>query len=286
MDTVEAEKKLYQCEDGEGDRDGIAPPPGFIHDSFTDPDWRRPRRDHILPTATFRARFGGNRHNNNKPHTHFHRNRGFPVDWRNAKVAAKHLKFCPGDSCRVWLPLYHFGSNFNMEDGLDIYCLVCNNTRREEKKGRRTPKVVVDMFVQFKDAYEKNEYNENRDREVEKRIEMAAIMAKGRFKREIPVDAKDVMKRLFDSNKYVCDVTGKSLTPKCFLDHHSITFEVRRNANNKKVLDVICSDCHVEVFSDPVGQQGCSNRNGVSAAPSLSIHGQDPDASGPKEGMV
>ena len=35
--------------------------------------------------------------------TRFHMN-----DWRNAKVAAKHLKFCPGDHCKVWLPLYNF----------------------------------------------------------------------------------------------------------------------------------------------------------------------------------
>ena len=89
MDTLEEEKNLYSCAEDDSDVDGIKPPPGFIYDSFTDPDWRRPRRDNILPTTSFRARFGGRRSNI------LFNNRSYPVDWRNAKVAAKHLKFLP-----------------------------------------------------------------------------------------------------------------------------------------------------------------------------------------------
>ena len=173
-----------------------------------------------------------------------------------------------------------------MEDGLDIYCLACNNRKREEKKGKRTDtKMVVDKFVQFKEAYEKDEYNENRTREVQKRIEMAAIEAKGRFKRDIPVDPEDVSNKLFNTNKYMCDVTGKRLTPKCFLDHHSVTFEVRKNANNKKVLDIICSDCHLEVFNDQ-DERPLSRRSEVKRVAGSSIHSQVPDASDQGVGMV
>ena len=138
-----------------------------------------------------------------------------------------------------------------MEDGLDIYCINCNNAKREEKRGKRhVPGVIVDKFVQFKEMYDNDEYNESRTREVQKRIELALVEAKGRFKRELPVDPEEVCRRIFLGGKYVCNVTNKPLTPKCFLDHHSITFEVRTNASNKKVMDVICSDCKVQVFNE------------------------------------
>ena len=295
MNTEEEAKELYDCE---GDQEGLC-------DSFTDPDWRRkPRRSNILPNTSFRARFG-----KGGSGAHFALSRGVravrgddlpaqgSVDWRNAKVAAKHLKFCPGDNCRVWLPLYHFGSNFNMEDGLDIYCISCNHHKREEKRGKRvkSPQVLtshqfeprvtassssssssssgaasssssssalsssskygvvtekVDKFVQFQEEQENSPgIQENRTREVEKRISMAAIEAKGRFKREIKVDPEEVCKRLFQRGKYTCDITNEPLTPKCFLSHHSITFEVRESKKHdgKKVIDVICSDCRLQV---------------------------------------
>ena len=48
-ELAKEEKKLHgDCDDEAED------PGGFIHDSFTDPDWRRPKRDNILPSSSFR----------------------------------------------------------------------------------------------------------------------------------------------------------------------------------------------------------------------------------------
>ena len=59
--------------------------------------------------------------------------RFFTSDWRNARVAAKHLKFCPGEECKNWPPLQNFGANVNMNDGLDVYCIRCNQNKREQR---------------------------------------------------------------------------------------------------------------------------------------------------------
>ena len=229
-----------------------------FYDSFNDPDWRKPRGNTSTPNTSFRARFGQRgfqaRHasfgvsgfNMVKGGKKPTRPAGF--DWSMAKLAAKHLKFCPGETCKEWHPLQNFGSNYNMEDGLDIYCVSCNANHRDDKRGRRnntTKKkhVVVDKFVAFKQEREGSLLHETQMREVEKRIRMAALEAKGRFKKEIPVKVSEINRLIFENGSYICEVTNEPMTPKCFLDHHSITFEIRLKANQKKVVDVICSDC-------------------------------------------
>lgn len=228
-----------------------------FYDSFNDPDWRKPRGNSSTPNTSFRARFGQRgfqgRHasfgaqgfNMTKGNRKNTRPTGF--DWGMAKLAAKHLKFCPGETCKEWLPLHNFGSNYNMEDGLDIYCVSCNINHRDDKRGRRNTiakKIQpVDKYVTFKQERESSLLNETQMREVEKRIRQAALEARGRFKREIPIKTSEIYKTIFENDAYMCEATNEPMTPKCFLDHHSITFEIRLNATNKKVVDVICSDC-------------------------------------------
>lgn len=227
-----------------------------FYDSFNDPDWRKPRGNTQNPNLSFRARFGNRGFNGRNPGfgaSGFNmtnksgRNRANGFDWSMAKLAAKHLKFCPGETCKEWLPLQNFGSNFNMEDGLDIYCVSCNANHRDDKRGRRNSalkKVVsIDKYTTFKKEHEDGILNETQMREVEKRIRLAAIEARGRFKREIPIKTSEIYRLIFEDDAYVCEVTNEPMTAKCFLDHHSITFEIRTNETNKKVVDVICSDC-------------------------------------------
>ena len=203
-----------------------------FYDSFNDPDWRKPRNNRSLPSSQFRALFRNNK-----------KSVGYPPDWRTSKVAAKHLKYCPGDNCRVWLQLHHFATNYNMEDGLDIYCIECNNRKKNEKYEKKKPK-VTDKFVDFCEKYETDErYEVSRRREIYKRIKMAAIEAKGRFKQDININPDEIIEHIFEKNSYKCGIRNEPLTTSCFLDHHQITFEVRLNAKGQRVLDVICSDC-------------------------------------------
>lgn len=236
-----------------------------MRDSFNDPDWRRPRKD-APPNKSFRARFsynpsrgfgssgfGDNRNTNvNNTMKYPHKRNGRPYnngfDWQTAKVAANHLKFCAGDNCKEWLPLHAFGSNYNMPDNLDNYCISCNNSHRIDRRAKRNrhpfpKKAKRDKFCVFKEDFEKEVLRETQMREVEKRMRLACAEAKGRYKREIPLDTAATCRRLFTDDMYLCEVTGDKMTPDCFLDHHSITLELRHNGTGGKVVDVICSDC-------------------------------------------
>ena len=227
-----------------------------MYDSFSDPDWRK-KRSGGSTNSSLRARFShlqsggggfGSSGFGGVNHFRSRKNRGRGFDWGVAKVAANHLKFCSGEHCRSWLPLHAFGSNFNMADGLDIYCIKCNtnyrNGKRTELNTNPSAKPVLkDKYCAFKEQYESNVFTETQTREVEKRIRQAGIEAKGRFKRDITIDSSNVCRKLFSDGLYECEVTGETMTPACFLDHHSITFELRENEEKKKVVDVICSDC-------------------------------------------
>lgn len=48
------------------------------------------------------------------------------------------VKYCPGEKCKNFLPLHFFANNFNMHDTKDIYCVMCNQIKRQEKSERRT----------------------------------------------------------------------------------------------------------------------------------------------------
>jgi hypothetical protein len=175
-------------------------------------------------------------------------------EWKNAKIAANLMKFCPGESCREHLPLHHFASNANMADGLDIYCSTCNAKRREERKYRTMKKPANHNgigFAPLPDLFEKavsvtkSSASESEDpvfREIHKRINTAIREAQLRFKKKMPIDPSEISRHLFLTKKVFCKVSGAPLTPACFLDHHSIIFEITPVSENKCKAEVICSN--------------------------------------------
>lgn len=164
--------------------------------------------------------------------------RFFTNEWKTAKMAAKQIKFCPGEACRQWLPLFHFGENENMVDRLDVYCFTCN--QRSRKKKKKTDK--FEAFVSCFDEAEEEQENNNIIREVDQRIMQAARDAQKRYKRKFFVDKADVSRKLFLFKKFVCCVTGSVLTPKCFLDHHTLTFQL---STGKDKMEIVCSQCRI-----------------------------------------
>lgn len=202
-----------------------------LSDSFDDMNWRTSKAPQ--PSSSLRNRFRY-RYNSRGQ-------RGQDFNWSDAKRAANHTRFCPGEHCKQWLPLHSFGSNYNMDDGMDIYCLSCNLSHRS-KRGRRTRIESTDKFSVFKERFEQEVVQETQMREVQKRIRLAAIEARGRFKCDVPVDSAEVAKSIFGSGRFICEITGEPMCPRCFLDHHTVTFELRREGASK-VLDVICSEC-------------------------------------------
>lgn len=183
--------------------------------------------------------------------------RFFVNEWRGAKMAAKHLKFCPGENCKSWLPLYNFAANWNMSDKLDVYCIQCNLNKRNERnkmfkpnfqKKTRKDYLQVDKYELFNKAYSKNSppvdpkilKDRAVAREMCKRIDNAAKSAMCRYKKKFKYDSNEIERKLFQGGKYICNITGQVLTRECFLEHHQLTFEYKKE--NKK-MDVICSQC-------------------------------------------
>jgi hypothetical protein len=184
--------------------------------------------------------------------------RFFVNEWRSAKMAAKHLKFCPGENCKKWLPLYNFAANWNMADKLDVYCITCNLNKRNErntlfrpnklKRKKKEEYIQVDKFELFNEAYNKNapplDLKTLKDialkREMVKRIDDAAKFAINRYKKKFKYDSTEIERKLFQGGKYICNITGQILTRECFLEHHQLTFEYKKES---KKIDVICSQC-------------------------------------------
>lgn len=182
--------------------------------------------------------------------------RFFTSDWRNARVAAKHLKFCPGDDCKNWMPLQNFGANVNMNDGLDVYCIKCNQNRREQRyrpaaKFQNRQKKTTDKFELFSSVYKSLEpkfedeeklKKEAVSREINKRIGDAMDYARHRYNRKISADKTEVARKLFQGGKHICNITGQILTQECFLEHHTLTFQLSKD--NKK-MEIVCSQCRI-----------------------------------------
>lgn len=178
--------------------------------------------------------------------------RFFTNDWRTARVAAKHLKFCPGDKCRQWLALHNFSANNNMSDKLDVYCIQCNQTKRNERLNRyRIPSKITrerstDKYEMFVKAYREKEPPKSAEhmkeeaifREVGKRIEEAADVARKRYRKRFSVEKTEISRKLFQGGKHICNITGQILTPECFLEHHTLTFQLNKET---KRIEIICS---------------------------------------------
>ena len=160
--------------------------------------------------------------------------RFFNNEWKTAKMAAKQLKFCPGESCRQWLPLFQFCENANTPDRLDVYCFTCNRRNRKKK---------IDKFEAFVMRSEDEALGVNVLREVDRRIMIAAKDAQRRYNQKFYVDKVDISRKLFLFKRFICCVTGSVLTPRCFLDHHSLTFQL--SATDKNKIEIVASQCRI-----------------------------------------
>lgn len=155
------------------------------------------------------------------------------------------MKLCPGDNCDVFLPLFQFGSNSNMPDGLDTYCVECNNKKRREKEARRfrtsmsyspqsTPLSVGGVSST-------RGYGNVMRRDVLRRLEECIDEASATLSiPNFPITAETLYDKLFCGRRLICDRTGEHLTPGCFLDHHAINFMIEDRRLNAK-----CNQCSV-----------------------------------------
>lgn len=156
------------------------------------------------------------------------------------------MKLCPGDNCDVFLPLYQFGSNSNMPDGLDTYCVECNNKKRREKEARRFRTSM--SYTPFMGSTSPNNtqmstvgYGNVMRRDVLQRLEDSIDEASRTLSiPDFPLTAETLYDKLFSGRRLLCDRTGEHLTPGCFLDHHAIHFMIEDGRLNAK-----CNQCSV-----------------------------------------
>ena len=131
----------------------------------------------------------------------------------------------------------NFSINSNTVDQLAVYCLNCNEKRRNRKK-------KIDKYESYLHAYNKSEDEKQKAvyREVERRIFFAAKEAQKRYNKKFKVDNVEISRKLFQNKNYICNVTGNILTPECFLEHHTLTFQLSKD---KERIEIIASQCRV-----------------------------------------
>jgi len=166
----------------------------------------------------------------------------------------KQMRYCPGDQCRVSFPVYQFSKNVNVyPDGLDRYCVQCNYRRKQElslkrKRARLWGTCAVDSLEEFK--MKKNRKTQTRTKidwhthikdMVLRKIELSLQdYRKSNTQTIVPLTAEIVFSSLFGGRLFHCTHTGKRMTKKCFLDHHSVSFHT-----NPGRVDVCCSGCSI-----------------------------------------
>ncbi len=160
------------------------------------------------------------------------------------------LRFCPGNNCKVLLPLRQFANNCNMSDGLDTYCIECNKRKRKERDEKRFSSrrgvFSIDKFEQYRFRNQMMtdlQVSRLKQREEEKqlvmeRINSAILEATKRYKRELNIASATIYDKLFSGRRLICDVSGEYMTPSCFLKHHGVKLIVRGNR-----LEVKCNRC-------------------------------------------
>ena len=159
------------------------------------------------------------------------------------------MKYCPGNRCKVFLPLFQFAYNYNMSDGMDTYCVECNQVKRREKEERRRKSqgntYSVDKFEEFR----LRQYRPHGSpdipvlkRDVTRKIDEALDSFKEKKPNvELPFTSQVLYDKLFNGRRLVCTETGKCLTPSCFMDHHALSVVVE----NGKRLDVKCNKVNI-----------------------------------------
>lgn len=161
------------------------------------------------------------------------------------------MKYCPGDSCAVFLPLYQFGANGNMPDGYDTYCIVCNNRRCREKDSKRQqqywnslPCILPREYFEWNSAQQQQQQQSRAPvmkRDIMEYLKHATEDACATLGLEtIPITPEMIYQKLFAGKRLLCEKTGSILTPECFLDHHAVRFTVENDR-----LNVKCNKCMI-----------------------------------------
>ena len=164
------------------------------------------------------------------------------------------LKFCPGDYCSLWLPLHQFASNYNMIDNFDTYCVECNQRRRKEHKDRRkriNPKsgCIIDSLEKFRFDMSVNKVNKHTRPGIKPKVivMIERILQDAKTNQHlhldtmvpVPITAETIYTKLFIGQRLFCEITQQPMTPRCFYEHHDITFDLMKG----KRLDINCSHC-------------------------------------------
>jgi len=178
-------------------------------------------------------------------------NRFYNFQWSSEKKNTNYFKKCPSKSCQKILDLSNFNSNQNMHDGLDLYCINCNKKNRMKRKNRYTKSVnysneqIDDKFELFKINYEDEKImkHKNEKREILKKIELAITLSQIRFKRKLDVNPTEIYERIFNNDriKFICNNSFEQISQECFLEHHTVTFEIQ-----KKKLQIFLNDCDLK----------------------------------------
>lgn len=166
---------------------------------------------------------------------------------RHSPGQAPRTKVCPGRSCNAQLSLLSFAVNSNMPDGLDVYCVSCNNRRREARKTRFDP--VVDKFELFRSRMGDIPATRNSVMdELHARIDASIADAELTAGRHFKLDATELSRKLLMRHNFICTLTGCAVTPECFLQHHSFRFDlidVDIKGTARQAVRVACTNTKV-----------------------------------------
>jgi hypothetical protein len=157
------------------------------------------------------------------------------------------LRYCPGERCRMYLPLFQFSGNANMPDGRDTYCTECNHSMRREKRERRwryrERLPHVDKFYAYKQSRKSTCETAGvvTREDVERRLEGVIQLGRDHYPTAtIPFTPAKVYAKLFTGRRLLCEVTNEALTPACFMDHHGVRVVVEEGR-----ACVRCSQCRI-----------------------------------------
>jgi hypothetical protein len=161
--------------------------------------------------------------------------------WRENKREKNELKYCPGNSCCVWLPLEQFAKNLNVADGMDRYCIKCNRLKRMElnaKRKQRKNNYIIDSLEQFRsEVYMSKKTNLVKTNTI-KKINEVITQTEKKTRKNIPFTANTIFASLFDGHLFKCKNTHEFLTPACFLRHHEVSFTFKAEMCNVHVTNV------------------------------------------------
>lgn len=208
-------------------------------------DWRSCERN----KAENRHSIHGD-YDDKKMKNYYNKIEGFKRNKRRVVIDTdgKKMKYCPGNRCKLFLPLFQFSYNYNMIDGMDTYCVECNQVKRHEKKEQRRKTqgntYSIDKFEEFR---LKEQYNTPYGftdipvlkRDVIRKIDEIFDDFKNENPRlKLPFTSQVIYDKLFNGRRLICTKTGNPLSPSCFMEHHGLSIVINDDGER---LDVKCN---------------------------------------------